>query len=109
MGRGRERDEQKEIALERIRILFRQAQELAPTDGRAACERVKMARDISLRCNARIPRELKLRFCRKCLAYFTADQVQCRLNSREHRMELKCRGCGHTAYVPYVREKMRGK
>ena len=105
MARGREKDEQKEIAAERISILFHQAGSLASSDGKGASDRVRRARDISLRLNVRIPKEYKLRYCRKCLTYFTCDKVQCRLNSNEHRMEVKCLSCNHTAYVPYIREK----
>ncbi|MFH1054735.1 MAG: ribonuclease P [Candidatus Altiarchaeota archaeon] len=103
MVRGRERDEQRTIALERIRLLFDQAGKLAGSDVEAATRRVGQAHRIALRCNVRMPRELKLRFCRKCLTYFNSVNCRRRLNSRQHRLELKCLGCGRTAYIPYGR------
>jgi len=108
MARPGERDRQREVALERIEVLFGQAGVLAAAgDVGSASDRVRLARDISTRCNVRMPREFKLRFCRSCLAYFTAGDCRRRLNSREHRVEVKCLRCGRTAYLPYVREKKK--
>ena len=108
MARPRERAVQGGIAQERIGILFKQAAELASAgDFDGASRRVRQARDISLRCNVRIPRGLKLRFCRKCLAYFSSESFRCRLNPKDRRLELRCLRCGHTKYLPYVREKRR--
>ena len=107
MARPREREEQRQIALDRIRILLGQAELLAGVDSEAAKRRVKMARSISLRCNVRMPREQKVRFCQSCMAYFTSATLRCRLDPREHRVTMTCLICKHTEYVPYVREKRR--
>jgi ribonuclease P protein subunit RPR2 len=105
MARGREKGEQKEIAAERIGILFSQAEALCRDgDLAAASSRVRQARDISLRCNARIPRELKARFCRRCLTYFSSETMMCRLDPVERRIRMSCLRCGHVAFMPYARK-----
>jgi ribonuclease P protein subunit RPR2 len=110
MARPRERAEQREVALERISLLFRQAGCFAVAgDVESASKRVVLARNISMRCNVSIPKELKHRFCRKCLTYHTSANSRRRLNPREHRVEVKCLTCGRTAYLPYAREKKKPK
>lgn len=106
MARGKEKGKQREIALERIRILFRQAKEKAVEgDIDSASRRVRQARNISVRCNVPIPKELKLSFCRKCLTFLTAGNSVRRLNPRIKRIEVKCGGCGNVMRRSYARKK----
>jgi len=104
MAYQREKREQRDLAIERIRLLFSQAARLASSDVDAACRRVKMAWNIATRCNTRIPRDLKLRFCRKCLTYFTTRTCRRRLNPDHKRVELTCLRCGRVKYAPYRRK-----
>jgi RNase P subunit RPR2 len=102
MAYARERLEQRDIATERVLLLFGQAERLAADgDAEGATKRVRQARDISLRCNLRLPKMLKLRFCRRCQTYFTAKTLQCRLDPLERRLKRTCLSCGHSAYQPY--------
>ncbi|MBD3388773.1 MAG: ribonuclease P [Candidatus Altiarchaeales archaeon] len=106
MARPRDKADQKKIALERIRILFDQAGELAADgDYDSATSRVRQAHIIGLRCNVRMPRELKMRYCRRCKSYLASNNSRKRLNSREKRLEVKCLRCGYVSYLPYAREK----
>jgi ribonuclease P protein subunit RPR2 len=105
MARAKERGEQRDIAFERVQMLFHQADSLAcGGDVESASARMRQARSICLKCNVRLPRELKMRFCRRCMTYFTSGTVQCRLDSENRRLALKCLRCGHTAYQPYAKK-----
>ena len=108
MARQKERRLQRDIAVERVGRLMSQAEELSLKDPEAASERIRLAKAICLRCNVRMRKDLRLRFCPKCLTYRTQDTVRCRLNPRMLRMEHRCLICGHKTNHPYVREK-RGK
>ncbi len=97
-----------DVASERIGILMSQASEAAAAgDLGTASRRVAQARAVSLRCNARIPLEYRMRFCPKCHAYYSSATAARRLESRRHRLAVKCLACGHAAYYPYLRERRR--
>jgi RNase P subunit RPR2 len=108
MARARERGEQRDVALERVRILFAQALELARDgDVGSASKRVRAAMNICTRCNVRVPREYKPLFCRKCMTIHTSETMRCRLNPLARRIERRCLTCGRVAVQPYLREKKR--
>jgi RNase P subunit RPR2 len=110
MGSRRDRGRGRDIASERIEILMGQAAEAASGgDLETADRRVTQAKAISLRCNARIPREYGTRFCPKCSGYYSSQTLKCRLDPVRHRVRMSCLRCGHAAYRPYAREKRMRK
>ncbi len=100
---------QREIARERIQILFRLAEEEFSNDRKDLANRyVELARKISTRCNVRIPRELKRRFCRKCLAYLKPGvNARVRIRSEKKYVLVTCLECGNKMRYPYIREKRK--
>ena len=106
MARAKERGQQRDLAFERVVILFAQADALACLgDVDAASRRLKRAVEICTRCNVRLPTELKLRFCRGCLTYYTSGTAKRRLDPKNHRLRITCLRCGKTRNRPYVRKK----
>lgn len=73
---AKKKQQNKEIALERISILFKQADEWKNEQTKANnC--VKLARKLSLKYKVPFSKAQKLRFCRKCNSFLTPG-----LNSR---------------------------
>lgn len=105
-SRTKEKESQKEIAQERISILFGLADKAALERNFSDADNyVKKARLIGMRCNARIPSQLKRKFCKFCHAYLLPGETsKVRINSAKKRVVVKCLSCGREMYFPYVRE-----
>lgn len=104
--------EHRSIASERVDILFRLADDSALAGNlEVANEYVQQARKIAMKSNLKMPREYKRRFCKYCYRYLLPSVTsQVRINSIEHRVEVKCLACGRTIFYPFMREvKTRGK
>jgi ribonuclease P protein subunit RPR2 len=59
----------KEIARERIKTLFEQADKIFSKDKKLANKYIKLARKIAMKMNLRMPRGYKRRFCKHCYSY----------------------------------------
>ncbi len=96
---------ERRIALERMEILFRQAEREA-LQGRAARARryVDLARRIGMRYNVRVPAAFKRRFCKACLAYLIPG-VNARFRVGRGRLVVTCTGCGAVQRLPYRLEQ----
>ena len=94
---------QKEIASERICILFREAEREARKGRLELSDRyVALARKIGMRYNVRIPRELKRKFCRYCHSYLRPDSTcKVEIDSRKKILKVKCFKCDKTIHFPY--------
>jgi len=102
MAYKKEKREQQEIALERIRILFELAGRHASEGVEELARRnVALARSVGMRYNVRIPRGLKGRYCKGCSSYLTAKNSKTRLNSKEKKVEVKCVNCGKVSKRAY--------
>ena len=97
---------QKKIADERIGILFHIADNEALNKNIGQANRnVELARKIAMKYNVRVPGEFKRKFCKFCYHYLMPSVTSSmRLNSREHRVEVKCFTCGKVMFYPYARE-----
>lgn len=88
--------ESKEIALERIRILFRLADEVFPKNPERAQRYVDLAKRIAMRVRIHLPNELRRRICRRCKG-FLVPGVNCRVRIRQRRephIAITCFRCG---------------
>ncbi len=103
----KDKDEQKEIASERIQRLFELADEEAKNKNlELATKYVKSARSISMRFRVRIPKEQKVRMCKFCYGYMKPGiNSRTRLNSKLKRVEVECLNCNRMMYFPYSRKK----
>lgn len=101
----RRRGAERRIALERIGILFRLAQERAAARDTVRANRYTgLALRIGTRYNVPIPREFRRQFCRRCRA-FLLPSVTCRVRVQRGRISYTCGNCGAVRRFGYDRER----
>lgn len=96
----KKKSEEKSIAEERIKELFKQADEIFPKNKALANRYVKIARNISTRLKVRIPSDLKRRFCKQCMNYLKVG-VNARIRLNKGKKTYLCINCGKISRVPY--------
>ena len=84
----------KENALERVRDLFKEAKSVFKEDKELARKYVKLARKIAMRVNLRMPREIKVQFCRNCNSYLFPGK-NCRIRTKNRKVVYYCLECRH--------------
>lgn len=99
------RKENQEIALERIRILFDEAERRSGDRPELSDRYVRMAVDMSTKHNTAIPSELKKRYCKGCLSYLSPERFTARASEKQESVTIKCNVCGNIKRYPYRREK----
>ncbi len=99
-----EKKAQKNIAKERIHVLFDQAKESFSKDSNLSDRYVKIARDIAMRCKVRVPPELKKRFCKHCYSYLVPG-INCRIRTKEGKVVYYCSKCRKFMRFPFLKEK----
>ncbi len=84
------------IALERIHILFQQAQTTFPHNPQQAQRHVDLARKIAQRTRTHLPPHLRRQVCRKCNAYLVPGSTsRTRIRQRrEPHVATTCLKCG---------------
>ena len=98
MGRRSQTPESKRLARERIEILFQRAREFFPENPRWSDRCVELARRIAMRQRVRIPRDLRMKFCRRCSAYCVPGSTV-RVRVRRGKVVTTCMRCsGHRRY-----------
>ncbi|MEK6939659.1 MAG: ribonuclease P protein component 4 [Nanoarchaeota archaeon] len=93
------KSKQKEIALQRIKILFQQAEEVFPKDKARANRYTSLARKLAMKVHAQIPTELKRRFCKHCYSYLKAG-VNARIRTRDGKVIISCLECKKFMRIP---------
>ena len=86
--------EQKEIAKERIKTLFKQAE----NNHSMANRYVTLARKLAMKVKIRIPKEFKRRFCKHCYKYLTKDNSRVRTNNG--KVIISCFECKKFMRIP---------
>lgn len=94
------------LARESISQLFELAERECSTHPERAHRYVSVARTISMRTRTRIPRYLKVRFCRACHHYLIPGK-NCRTRTRNGKVVITCLECGRVMRLPFVREQKR--
>jgi len=97
-------DDHKTIAVERIQRLFELAEEVSKKHPELSDRYVKCAWRIVTRYNVRPPRDLKRKFCRKCLSFWKPG-VNCRIRVKTGLVVFTCLRCGHVVRLPYKPKK----
>jgi len=92
----------KQIARQRINILFGQAKKIARTNPKLAAEYICQARRIAMAAKTRLPLEFRRQTCKECNALFVHG-VNCRVRvkqKREPHVVVTCLNCGNqTRYM----------
>lgn len=81
------------IALERIYRLFELAEQESGKDPEFSKRCIGLAKKISTRNRARIPAELKIRFCKKCGAFLKKGKTA-EFGKIGKFLRVKCMECG---------------
>jgi ribonuclease P protein subunit RPR2 len=95
---------QREIALERIKILFKQAGEIFKKEPKLSDRYVHLARKIAMKYKVRIPSQLKKRFCKHCYKYLVPS-VNCRVRVQRGKVVYYCLNCKKFMRFPYTKEQ----
>jgi len=94
----REKRLEKEIAMERIEFLIRRAENFKNKDYKLARRYVEIAKKISMKYRVRIPKHLKMIFCKKCLYPYKSDKMRVRI--KKSRVIITCLNCGYERRIP---------
>ena len=94
------------IALERIHILFQQAESIFPKNPQRAQRYIDLARTIAQRTRTHLPPYLRRQVCRECGAYLVPGSTsRTRIRQRrEPHVATTCLKCGNIQRIP-LREK----
>jgi ribonuclease P protein subunit RPR2 len=96
----------KQIAKQRIAVLFQQAEKARRENPQLASRYVEVARKIAMAAKIRLPLEYRRRVCRNCNALLVlGDNCRVRVKQRrEPHVVVTCLACGHQARV-LIRKK----
>jgi len=95
-------NETRQIALQRIQMLFRLAKEKIREEPALAQRYVEIARKIAMRTKLRLPAEYRHMVCKHCKG-FIYPGVNCRVRiqkRREPHMVITCLNCGNIMRIP---------
>jgi len=87
----------KQIAKQRIQILFEQAKQVGKTNPPLAAQYVKSSRRIAMAAKIRLPAEFRRETCKKCNTLFVQG-VNCRVRVKQKRQPhivVTCLNCGN--------------
>jgi ribonuclease P protein subunit RPR2 len=90
---------QKEIAKERVKILFQQAEEVFSRNKSLAHRYVTLARKVAMKVKIRIPIELKRKYCKHCYK-FMMPGVNSRIRTRDGKVIISCLECKKFTRIP---------
>jgi ribonuclease P protein subunit RPR2 len=95
----------KEIVSERVSVLLSLAEKISDSNPERAKRYIAIMRALCKRHNYRLPKEMKLKFCKKCGAYWKAGKTaRVRLNKRTKCAEYVCILCGAKRTLSYAKK-----
>jgi ribonuclease P protein subunit RPR2 len=100
----------KQIARQRILILFEQAKKVGKANPKLAMQYVFSARKIAMAAKTHLPIDFKRGTCKKCNSLFV-NGVNCRIRikqKREPHVVVTCLNCGNQTRI-LLRKKMEHK
>ena len=88
-----------EIARERIRILFKQAEAIFLKNPTRANRYVELARKIAMKVNIRLTKPQKRKFCSHCYTYLKTG-TNARIRTRDKKLIIYCQKCKKYTRIP---------
>ena len=91
----------KQIARQRIQILFEQAKQVCKTNPQLAMQYIKSARKIAMAAKIRLPVEFRRETCKNCNALLVQG-YNCRVRIKQKRQPhivITCLNCGNQTRV----------
>jgi ribonuclease P protein subunit RPR2 len=97
----------KQIAQQRIDIIFKQADAIAKTNSTLATEYIKIAQKIAMAARIPIPPKHKRRICKHCQTLLvTGHNNRVRIQQkREPHIVVTCLSCGYNSRIPIKNKK----
>ena len=93
------KSQQHQVALARIKQLFAEADEVFSSDKKLANRYVQLARNIAMKVKAKIPVELKRKYCKHCYTYLRPG-VNSRIRTRVGKVVISCLDCKKFMRIP---------
>lgn len=93
------KSKQKDIAQERISILFKEASATFSKSPTLAHRYIALARKIAMKTKTKIPRELKRQFCKHCYHYLQPG-INTRIRTRAGKVIISCLDCKNFMRIP---------
>ncbi len=97
----------KQIARQRVQILFEQAKQVCKTNPQLAMHYIKSARKIAMAAKIRLPVEFKRETCKNCNALLVHG-YNCRVRikpNREPHVVMTCLNCGNSTRIMLSKKK----
>lgn len=95
----------KEIAKERITILFREASLQSKKNPELAHRYIKLARKIAMKVRVQMPKQYKRRYCKHCYHYLKPG-VNLRVRTNKDRVVYYCLDCKRYMRFPIKKRKV---
>jgi len=96
----KQEERSREIATERIVILFKNAALMFAKQPELSNRYVELARKIAMKCKVRLPSSLRRQFCRHCNHYLVPGS-NCRIRTRQGKIITYCLDCKHYSRHPF--------
>lgn len=97
-------NEFRELALERVSFLLDHAESIFAKKPELADRYVRAAWRLKTRYNLRLPRDIRLKFCRKCLCFWRPGAT-CRVRIKPKMIIITCLRCGRVKRLPHSSKK----
>jgi ribonuclease P protein subunit RPR2 len=100
----------KQIARQRIRVLYEQANAVGKANPELSSRYVLTARRIAMSARVRFPRDFRRRVCKRCNTFFVYGE-NCRVRVRQKRephVVITCLNCGWQRRIPLGKKKEVG-
>ena len=98
------KQKQKEIVIQRIKILFQQAEEVFSKNKALANRYIALARKLAMKVHASIPQDLKRKICKHCYSYLKPG-VNARIRTRDGKVIISCLECKKFTRIPLGKKK----
>ena len=97
----------KQIARQRIQILFAEAKKVGRSDSKLTTQYVKSARRIAMAAKIRLPIEFRRRTCKNCnVLFFAGNNCRVRVKQkREPHVVITCLNCGSQTRILLGKKK----
>lgn len=92
MKKYNNKDKLKTIALERVKILLKEASETFDENKKLANSYIKKAKKIAMKVNLKIPSNLKRKFCKHCDSFLVPGK-NLRVRTKNGRVVYYCLEC----------------
>ncbi|MBT0158521.1 ribonuclease P [Candidatus Bathyarchaeota archaeon A05DMB-2] len=97
----------RQIARQRIQVLFRQAKKVHATNPQLSSRYVETARKIAMSARMRLPVEYRRQICKNCNSLLVQGE-NCRVRVRQRRephVVVTCINCGFQTRIPLRKKK----